>query len=195
MREKQLTRRRLAEAALTLFATQGYEETTISQIAAAAGVSVRSFFKHFGAKAEAIVDFGPADLDALVNMVVEVPDGLSDAEALQKALGAWFMRRSDSASQRWVITLLVMASAESVVIRGAVNDHLDMCVGAAAIGLSRRRGEEEPSIGTRLLAASILRMHQMIVREWAASSEDDFAIFSERYYREVNRAFSPVDRA
>ncbi|GAA3887118.1 TetR family transcriptional regulator [Streptomyces sedi] len=44
----------LASAALELFATKGYEATTVDEIAAAAGVARRTFFRHFRSKEEAI---------------------------------------------------------------------------------------------------------------------------------------------
>lgn len=47
-------RRRLAAAAMELFATKGYEATTVDEIAAAAGVARRTFFRHFRSKEEAI---------------------------------------------------------------------------------------------------------------------------------------------
>ncbi|MDT0307907.1 TetR family transcriptional regulator [Streptomyces sp. DSM 44917] len=47
-------RRQLAAAAMELFATKGYEATTVDEIAAAAGVARRTFFRHFRSKEEAI---------------------------------------------------------------------------------------------------------------------------------------------
>lgn len=47
------TRRTLAEHALRLFHAQGFDETTVEEIAAAAGVSPRTFFLHFPTKAAA----------------------------------------------------------------------------------------------------------------------------------------------
>ncbi|MGW7428550.1 TetR family transcriptional regulator [Streptomyces sp. NPDC054861] len=47
-------RRELATAAMELFATKGYEATTVDEIAAAAGVARRTFFRHFRSKEEAI---------------------------------------------------------------------------------------------------------------------------------------------
>lgn len=47
------TRRTLAEHALRLFQQQGYDETTVEEIASAAGVSARTFFLHFATKAAA----------------------------------------------------------------------------------------------------------------------------------------------
>ncbi len=47
-------RRELATAAMELFATKGYEATTVDEIAARAGVARRTFFRHFRSKEEAI---------------------------------------------------------------------------------------------------------------------------------------------
>ncbi|MER5771514.1 TetR family transcriptional regulator [Streptomyces sp. NPDC001985] len=47
-------RRELAAAAMELFASKGYEATTVDEIAATAGVARRTFFRHFRSKEEAI---------------------------------------------------------------------------------------------------------------------------------------------
>ena len=50
------TRARIAEAALELFVRQGYRETTVDQIAEAAGVSRRTVFHHFPGKESLLLD-------------------------------------------------------------------------------------------------------------------------------------------
>jgi len=50
------TRARIAEAALGLFVSQGYAQTTIDQIAEVAGVSRRTVFHHFPAKESMLID-------------------------------------------------------------------------------------------------------------------------------------------
>jgi AcrR family transcriptional regulator len=56
-RKRQLVRDELTEAALHLLAFQGFEETTIDQMAAAAGVSRRTFFRYFQSKEDVIIEF------------------------------------------------------------------------------------------------------------------------------------------
>lgn len=51
-------RARLLDAALDLFATQGYEQTSVADIAAAAGVTERTFFRHFTDKREVLFSDG-----------------------------------------------------------------------------------------------------------------------------------------
>ena len=49
------TRRALEQAAIALFLEQGYDRTTIDDIATAAGVSARTFFRHFDAKEDVLI--------------------------------------------------------------------------------------------------------------------------------------------
>lgn len=62
-RKKAETRRRIRETALGLFLGKGYDATTVGEIAAAAGVSHMTFFRHFPTK-EAVVESD--DYDPLI---------------------------------------------------------------------------------------------------------------------------------
>lgn len=53
---RERTRARLLEAALDLFERQGFEATTVAQIAKAAGVTEMTFYRHFAAKERLVVD-------------------------------------------------------------------------------------------------------------------------------------------
>ena len=74
--QRQQMRQDLAAAAMELFANQGYEETTVDQIAAAAGVARRTFFRYFRSKEEAIF---PDHDDTLVR-VADLLAGADPAE-------------------------------------------------------------------------------------------------------------------
>lgn len=51
-RKQQLVREAIWDAAIELFAARGYDETTVEEIAEAAGISRRSFFRYFASKSE-----------------------------------------------------------------------------------------------------------------------------------------------
>ena len=95
------TRRRLLEAAATAFSRRGYHGTATAEIAAAAGVSEPTLFKHFGSKqallvaalkqtasdlmAELDAPFDPAE-DPF-EAFVDIGKGGTDVKAMAEAIG------------------------------------------------------------------------------------------------------------
>ena len=75
-------RRRLQQATLELFRERGYDATTAAEIAARAGVTERTFFRHFPDKREALFDGEEAFRDALTDAVASAPEGLAPMDAL-----------------------------------------------------------------------------------------------------------------
>src|SRR5579863_7498925 len=81
-------RRRLRQAALELFGERGYEATTTAEIAARAGVTERTFFRHFPDKREALFDGEAAFRDALRDAVLAAPATASPIQALLRAFAS-----------------------------------------------------------------------------------------------------------
>ncbi|MFF5011882.1 TetR family transcriptional regulator [Streptomyces sp. NPDC001165] len=85
-RKKQRTRDALLRSALELFTTQGYEHTTVDEIAEAVGVSQRTFFRYFAGKED--VAFAVQDLAEarFVAAVRERPAHETPMETLRQAV-------------------------------------------------------------------------------------------------------------
>lgn len=75
-------RARLQQAALELYRERGYDRTTTAEIAARAGVTERTFFRHFPDKREVLFDGEAGLLVALAKAVVEAPQTLGPLEVL-----------------------------------------------------------------------------------------------------------------
>jgi AcrR family transcriptional regulator len=79
-------RERLQAAALELFATRGYEQTTAAEIAQSVGLTERTFFRHFSDKRE-VLFYGQEDfLRAFIDGVDAAPPGASPLEVVASAL-------------------------------------------------------------------------------------------------------------
>ena len=78
-------RRRLQQATLELFQQKGFEATTAAEIAERAGVTERTFFRHFADKREALFDGEVAFREELARAVVSAPANLDPMDALLHA--------------------------------------------------------------------------------------------------------------
>src|ERR1700743_1730709 len=79
---------RLEEAALDLFCERGYEETTVADIAARAGLTKRTFFRYFADKRE-VLFAGSAILEAtFVEGVLAAPPDAAALDAIAAGLDA-----------------------------------------------------------------------------------------------------------
>jgi AcrR family transcriptional regulator len=92
-RKKARTKAALQEHALRLYREQGYAETTVEQIAAAAEVSPSTFFRYFPAKEDTVLT-DLMDRDTF-RVMVDAPAELSPLEALRYAVRHVFRDMSD----------------------------------------------------------------------------------------------------
>jgi AcrR family transcriptional regulator len=82
------SRDRLHDAALELFAERGFEHTTVAEIAERAGVTERTYFRHFSDKREVLFALGSTLEEALVNAVAAAPASLPSLEVVAAGLEA-----------------------------------------------------------------------------------------------------------
>ena len=74
--EKQKTKQRILDAALELFSTQGFEATSIAQIADAVGVRKASLYSHFDSKQDILDRLKAKGIDAYYFPTGETFDGI-----------------------------------------------------------------------------------------------------------------------
>ena len=132
---------RLAQAAMELFAEAGYEETTVARIAERAGLTERTFFRHFADKRE-VLFAGSEELQQLVvDAVAQAPvtaPPLAAVEAGLQAAAVVFDGGRDYARRRQGV---IRASAEL-----RERELIKMAALATALGEAlRRRGVAEPA--------------------------------------------------
>ena len=99
-------RGRLEQAALELFTERGFEQATVTDIARRAGLTQRTFFRHFADKREVLFWGQGALQELLVGAVASAPDSAAPIDAVAAALaaaGALLQERHGPARQRQAI--------------------------------------------------------------------------------------------
>lgn len=171
-RHKRTTRQALEEAALVLFARDGFDATTVEAIAERAEVSPRTFFRYFAAKEE-VLDMGWAERrERLARLVREAPAGADDLAAAVAALEGIAV---DFEAERHRVVLRAAAVASSSALRGRTADTLTAWEATLAEGLAARRGLDSPDEEAGVAAAVAVALWRWAIRRWAGSAPDDAA--------------------
>jgi AcrR family transcriptional regulator len=79
---------RLARAAYELYFERGFDDVTVAEIAARAGLTKRTFFRHFADKREVLFSGSAAFQESAVAAVISAPDGVAPIDAVISALEA-----------------------------------------------------------------------------------------------------------
>jgi AcrR family transcriptional regulator len=174
---------RLVKAAITLFDQQGYDETTVAEIAEAAGLTKRTFFRHFTDKREVLFQ-GSEELEHL--WVAGVAAAPPDAGALGAVMSgvepvmAMFTERHPFAQirariiaanpelqERELIKLQTLAAAIAAALRARGVSH-DAAVLAAQTGVTvfhvafaRWVAQDDPAAFQRLTLESLEQLRSV----------------------------------
>ncbi|MEV7284311.1 TetR family transcriptional regulator [Streptomyces sp. NPDC093252] len=110
-RRKAATRMEIARAAAGLFAGQGLRATRAEDIAQAAGIAPRTFYRYFATKEESVAPLYAAGAQRWAQAVRDAPAGLTVPEALEYAVRHTFTPGAgvSAASWEWVRTLVRLA--------------------------------------------------------------------------------------
>jgi len=107
LRKRHLVRQEIARAAWPLFAARGYERTTVSEVARAAGVSRRTFFRYFSSKEDVVVGTSDALAEDVLAAVAARPRHEPPLLAIRRALWPVLESRlADPEEARAIIRLL-----------------------------------------------------------------------------------------
>ena len=126
---------------MELYGEHGFEQTTVSEIALRAGLTERTFFRHFSDKREVLFSGAAALTAMLVHAVAEAPASLAPMEAVITALeaaGALFDERRQASQRRQRVIDANAELQEREVIKMAT-------LASAIAGSLRERGVSDPA--------------------------------------------------
>ena len=158
-------RGRLEQAALDLYVERGFDHTTVAEIAERAGLTERTFFRHFADKREVLFSGAAPVTELFVRTVEEAPASDSPIQAVGAALeavAALIQARGSAAQRRQSV---ILAHAE---LRERELQKMASWAEALAEGL-RRRGVKEPIAA--LTAETAIAVFRVAFARWVEQPE------------------------
>ena len=178
-RKQQFVRDAIWDAAIDLFDRKGFDETTVDEIAQAAGTSRRSFFRYFESKsdllAQSVVSYGTALTDAIESCPADCSLGeMFRSTVLRVARGSVLHPRTRKVME---ITEKYPAAREAQVARVAeVQDRV------AKAFAKRCRNNNQGELEAQVLAGLTLSMLSVAYFSWFRRETQDIAVTAEQVF-------------
>jgi AcrR family transcriptional regulator len=181
-RKKAKTRLAIREHAMALFKDQGYDKTTVEQIAAAAEVSPSTFFRYFPSKEEVVLQ---DDYDALLIAAFHAQQvGVPPLQALRNAISEVFL--SMPAGQQAQETERIRLMTEVPELRARMLAQVSEMLQMLAEAVAERVGRQSDDFEVRTFAGALVGVALGI----AASSGDDPG---NDYLKQFDRALALLE--
>ena len=162
------TRRRIIVAAVELFEQRGYDATTVDDIAAHAGVSVRSVHRHFASKAHIIIEDRSDDFDRFLWALAKQPREVTDTEALLATIAASLSDDHELDGRR--VRLLL----DNPPIYAAFTARLRTLERGLADWLAERSDRAPDDLEVRARAAALVAAHRTLLDVTASEGSANF---------------------
>jgi AcrR family transcriptional regulator len=155
------SRGRLEQAALELYVERGFDQTTVADIAKRAGLTERTFYRHYADKREVLFGDGTTLPALLANAITEAPASVTPIDAVAEALASWgalFEDRRDHVLRRQAVISANPELRERELIKLAL-------LASAMTGALRGRGVGEPAAS--LAAEAGIAAFRIAFDRWA----------------------------
>jgi AcrR family transcriptional regulator len=171
-RTRDAVRAQLAETAIGLFAEHGFDQVTVEQIAAEAGISARSFHRYFPAKEDAVIGDATQWGEVVATAVASRPEGEEPWDSLREAYLDLVAQPADVESGRR--TMRVLMSTASLRARN-LEKHLawaEALIPIVEARLAGRNQDAQAHLRAQTLVHSSLACFDVAMTTWAHAEDD-----------------------
>jgi TetR/AcrR family transcriptional regulator, regulator of mycofactocin system len=161
---------RIEHAAMRLFAERPMSEVTVEEVAADAGVALRTLYRYFPTKEEIFAAFPRREARHLGDLIVERPESESPFEAVRNAIRATAVETPRDELDRWM-TAVINCHTNDRIARVALVAMSTTLSEALAQRVGGGPDELWPSMAGAMIAAALdVAMHQ-----WLTAGGDHMA--------------------
>ena len=167
-RKKARTRETIIDAALNLFEQKGYDATTVEDIAEAADVSPRTFFRYFESKLALIMARTTAKHDDIGPAIVARPPEESVVEAVRQVMSDELRERmGDPLVMREFQVMLTTPS-----LRNLARDHFEDEEAGMVAAIAERLGLPADDLAAHVISGMVSSAMWTTVNQWTATGAD-----------------------
>ncbi len=182
------SRRELQRIALRLFDAHGFENTTIEQIAAEAGVSERTFFRYFTTKASVLWAEFETEVATIRDALAEVPESVPMMDAIRGAVvAANHYRAEDVPEMRMRMALIATEPALSF---GAA-EYYAQWEQAISDFVGRRLGQPAGSLYPLAVGRTVLAACRAAYDRWSDRADSDLPAYLDAALSALAAGFAP----
>ena len=168
------SRRELEAIALRLFATQGFDETTVDQIATEAGINKRSFFRYFDSKAAVLWGAFDDEVEALRKELAAASPQVPVMEAIRKAVVAVNHYSADDVPQ--LRTRMNLIGSVPGLHVGAAK-HYDAWERVVSEFVAQRVGQPAESLYPLAVGRTTLAACRAAYERWVARADANLTVY------------------
>ncbi len=152
----------LFEAAMELFREQGFDDTTVEEIAARAGFSRATFFNHFGSKAAVLNHFGEHVAGVMEATLAAARPGTPPLERLRRVLLA-MAREVEGSRQDWRIVFTYSLRDPDVLLVPTPARQRFFETVTRLLAEAQRLGQARRDLGAPEQAAQVVALYKFAV--------------------------------
>ncbi len=179
------SRRELELIALRLFAEQGFEETTLEQIAAEAGVSRRTFFRYFDSKASVLWSEFDSEVNLIRTELADVDPDVPMMDAIRQAVvAANHYRAGDVPELRARMNLIGSAPGLNAAV------HYDAWERAISEFVALRTGQPAGSLFPLAVGRATLATCRAAYDRWVARADTDLQVYLDAALQALSAGFA-----
>jgi len=180
--------RELEIISLRLFTEDGFDETTVERIAAAAGVSKRTFFRYFETKADVLWHAFDGEVHALREAFAAVPADVPLMDAIrQVVVGANRYRAEDVPELRTRMNLIGSVPA----LQASAANHYDDWERAVSEFAASRLGQPTDALYPMAIGRATLAVCRSAYDRWVDRADTDLTAYLDEAIRALAVGFDP----
>jgi TetR/AcrR family transcriptional regulator, regulator of mycofactocin system len=178
--------RELELISLRLFTRDGFEDTTVERIAAAAGVSKRTFFRYFDSKADVLWHAFDGEVRSLRAAFAAVPPDLPLLDAIRTAVvGVNRYRAEDVPELRTRMSLITSVPA----LQASAAQHYDAWERAVSEFAAARLDEPADTLYPLAIGRATLAVCRAAYDRWVDRADADLTVYLDQALRALAAGF------